>query len=196
MSCDQIVPTRATLTALVLSVAAILAGFWSASYATAAPLVISGNPPKGRIVVGDSITVAASDLMRADGFTVNAKVGRQFASAPQILRSYGWHLPRNVVIELGTNGYIRRSDCQQVLAIAGPNRRVFFVTNRMARAWEGSNNRMLRQCATGGRAQIIDWHAASANAQHWFVADRVHLTRSGSIALSNLIDAHVDAAGS
>jgi hypothetical protein len=155
----------------------------------------TGHPPAGRIGVGDSIMVGAAGLLRHDGFAVNGKVGRQFSVAPQILRSYGSRLPRNVVIELGTNGYIRRSDCRKVLSIAGPQRAVFFVTNRMARSWEGENNKVLRECAAGGAAHIIDWHAASGDSWELFAPDHVHLTHSGSTALANLIDSHVDAAG-
>ena len=41
---------------------------------------------------------------------------------------------------LGTNGTVRMSDCTEVLRIAGPKRRVFFVNNHMPRSWQDPNN--------------------------------------------------------
>lgn len=141
--------------------------------------------------------VGASGLLRRSGFKVNGKVSRQFWTAPGILRSYGRSLPRNVVVELGTNGTVRMSDCRAVLRIAGPDRRVFLVNNRVKRSWQDPNNRTLARCAASapGRAWVIDWHSASADAWDWFAGDWIHLTRSGNVAFATLIDTAVDAHG-
>lgn len=165
-----------------------------AAQAAPIPAAKSTGVTASRLTVGDSITVGASSLLQLAGFQVNGKIGRQFSKAPAILRSYGSQLPTNVVIELGTNGYVAARDCRRVLAIAGPTRRVFFVNNRMNRSWQDANNRTLRNCvaASDGRATLVDWYSASADAWDWFAPDRVHLTRSGSLALTTLIDAMVD----
>lgn len=163
------------------------------SLAAVAALPTPATPPPGRITVGDSLSVGASTLLLQHGYWVNGKVGRQFSAAPAILRSYGDALPANVVVELGTNGLIRRSDCRAVLRIAGPLRRVFFVNNHMPRSWQAKNNKMLRSCIrpAADRAWLVDWYQASDGAWDWFAADDVHLTGSGTLALVTLIDAAV-----
>lgn len=179
--------------ALALTSAALLTGAPAANGSTQ-PASRAATAPAGRISVGDSIMVGASGLLRRSGFTVNAKVSRQFSTAPGILRSYGTRLPRNVVVELGTNGTVSPSDCREVLRIAGPSRRVFLVNNRVARSWQVPNNRTLAECVAraGGHARVVDWYRASADAWDWFAGDWIHLTRSGSIAFSTLIDTAVD----
>lgn len=151
-----------------------------------------------RLVVGDSLMVGVASRMRRRGFAVHARVGRQFSTAPAIVRSYGARLPRNVVIELGTNGTVRLSHCRAVVRAAGPRRRVFLVSNRVPRTWQDSNNRTLRRCDRSfrkSRVRLIDWHRASAGHPEWFARDRVHLSASGQRAFVRLIDRAVDRHG-
>lgn len=153
---------------------------------------------KRRVAVGDSLMVGAAARMRRRGFAVHARVGRQFSTAPSIVRSYGDRLPRNVVIELGTNGTITLSHCRAIIRSAGPKRRVFLVTNRVPRGWERSNNRTLRACDRSfrsSRVRVIDWHRASAGHPEWFAHDRIHLSRSGQLAFVRLIDHALDRYG-
>lgn len=151
-----------------------------------------------RLAVGDSLLVAARHQLRRRGFTVRAKVGRQFSAAPAILRGYGSKLARNVVIELGTNGTVSLATCKKVVRIAGKHRRVFLVNNRVPRSWQNSNNRTLRRCDRsfpGRRVRVIDWHEASAGHRSWFAADGVHHTARGRRAFVRVIDRAVDKHG-
>lgn len=162
----------------------------------AAPLAT--RPPAGRLVIGDSLSVGATTALRARGFRVNGKVGRQFSVAPAIIRSYGSRLPRNVVLELGTNGTISLATCRAAVRAAGPQRRVFLVTNRVPRSWERANLRTVRQCNRSyrtARVRVVDWYSASAGHRSWFAADRIHLTAAGQTALARLIDKRVDRYG-
>jgi glyoxylate carboligase len=142
--------------------------------------------------------VGATPLMRRQGFSVHAKVGRQFSTAPGIVRGYGRSLPRNVVIELGTNGTVSLAACRAVVRAAGPSRRVFLVTNRVPRTWQDSNNATLQACDasfTSSRVRLIDWHAASAGHPEWFAADGVHPSAEGRRAFAALIARAVDKHG-
>ena len=153
---------------------------------------------KRRLAVGDSLMVGAAVRMRRRGFAVHAKVGRQFSTAPGIVRSYGSRLPRNLVIELGTNGTITLAHCRSVVRAAGSKRRVFLVTNRVPRSWEHANNRTLRACDRsfrGSRVRIVDWHGASAGHPEWFARDGIHLSGPGQAAFVKLIDRAVDRYG-
>ncbi len=150
--------------------------------------------PRGGLLVGDSLMVSVTPWMRAQGFRVHAKVGRQFSTAPGIVRSFGSKLPRNVVVELGTNGTVSLSACRSVVNTAGKNRRVFLVTARVPRSWEEGNVRTLKACDASfaaKRVRIIDWYEHSAGHPEWFGGDRVHLSGSGREAFQRLISSAV-----
>ncbi len=154
--------------------------------------------PRGRLAVGDSLMVSVTPWMSAQGFRVHAKVGRQFSTAPGIVRSFGSALPRNLVVELGTNGTVSLGACRSVIDTAGKYRRVFLVTARVPRSWEAGNLRTLGSCDasySSKRVRIIDWYAHSEGHPEWFVGDRVHLSASGRQAFQKLIDSAVDKHG-
>jgi hypothetical protein len=154
--------------------------------------------PRGRLVVGDSLMVSVTPWMSSQGFRVHAKVGRQFSTAPGIVRSFGSKLPRNLVVELGTNGTVSLGACRSVVNTAGKYRRVFLVTARVPRSWEAGNIRTMESCDASyasKRVRIIDWYSHSAGHPEWFAGDRVHLSSSGRHAFQKLIDSAVDANG-
>jgi hypothetical protein len=160
--------------------------------------VVTARIASGRLAVGDSLMVGATPLMRRAGFAIHARVGRQFSTAPGIVAGYGRALPRNVVIELGTNGTVSLAACRRVVRTAGPGRRVFLVTNRVPRSWQDSNNATLRRCDrsfAASRVRLIDWHRASAGHPEWFAADGVHTSAAGRRAFARLIDRAVDRYG-
>lgn len=160
--------------------------------------VVTSRAAGGRLAVGDSLMVGATSLMRRQGFAIHARVGRQFSTAPGIVSGYGTRLPRNVVIELGTNGTISLAACRRVVRLAGPERRVFLVTNRVPRSWQDPNNATLRRCDRSfarSRVRLIDWHGASAGHTEWFAADGVHTSAAGRVAFARLIDRTVDRHG-
>jgi hypothetical protein len=177
-----------------LSVGALAA----ATLAFAAPAA-QAAAPAGRIIIGDSVTGMNTAALRSRGFTVNYTVSRQFSELPGIMRSYGSRLPRNVVVHLGTNGTISLSTCQQAVKQAGSKRTVFFVTVRVPRSWEASNNATLRSCDRafkGKRVRIIDWHKRSDRNSSWFYSDGYHPTEGvGAVQYANLIDRAVDRFG-
>lgn len=166
--------------------------------AVAAHVGSSAPAPGGRLAVGDSLMVSVAERMRAEGFEVHAEVGRQFSTAPGIVRGYGSALPSNVVIELGTNGTISLSDCRSVVRTAGRERRVFLVTNRVPRSWQGANRRTVRVCNrsfAGPRVRVINWYRHSSGQPQWFAGDGIHLSTSGQQAFARLIDRAVDRKG-
>ena len=133
------------------------------------------------------------------GFRVDTTVSRQFSEVTGVMSRYGSGLPRNVVVHLGTNGTISLSTCQQVVRSAGASRTVFFVTVKVPRSWQDSNNATLRKCVSSfpaSRARLIDWHRLSANKPQWFYSDGYHPKEStGAIAYAKLIDSAVDRFG-
>jgi lysophospholipase L1-like esterase len=158
----------------------------------------TATPPQGRLLVGDSLGVSVSDRLRAQAFRVDAQVGRQFSAAPAIVRAQGAQLPRNVVIELGTNGPIALADCRRIVRTAGRDRMVLLVTNRVPRSWERANRRTMRACDrayAGPRVKVINWYRHSAGHPEWIAGDRVHLSPAGQRAFARFIDRSVDRMG-
>lgn len=200
---DTTVAPDTSTAATTVTADTTVAGTQTASVSAPADLpaeetVVRAAARRGRLAVGDSLTVGVTPRLRRLGFSIQAKVGRQFSTAPGIVASYGGRLPRNVVIALGTNGTVSLAACRAVVRRAGPARRVFLVTNRVPRSWQDSNNATLRACDrsfAANRVRIIDWHAASAGHPQWFSGDSIHPSSSGRAAFARLIDRAVDRYG-
>lgn len=172
----------------------------SASLAPSAPAATTSTARAGRYAVGDSVMLGARTGLRTRGFVVNATESRQFATAVSIIRNRkaAGTLPRQVIVHLGTNGYIALSDCKAIVSAAGTGRRVFLVNNRVPRVWQGANNRTLRSCDAAFapiRAMVVDWYGYSKGRSSWLYSDGIHLTPTGRTAYANFIDAAVDRYG-
>lgn len=147
--------------------------------------------------LGDSVMLGARDQLKARGFTVDAKVSRQASAGPAILRKLGDRLPRDVIVHFGTNGSYPLKTCEDLVRIAGPERRVFLVTVKVPRAWEETNNRMLRTCASRfpkGRATVVDWHWASSRRPGWLYADGYHLRPDGAKHFARIMSEAIERA--
>ncbi|MBI1377095.1 MAG: hypothetical protein GC157_06405 [Frankiales bacterium] len=138
----------------------------------------------GTYAIGDSVMLGSKSLLTSHGITVNASVSRQFHAAVAtvaLLRRSG-KLPRNLVVHLGTNGYVNLSDCTTIVNTAGPSRRVFLVTAKAPRSWIPLANKHLRACAAaygGHRVVLVDWVRISSRHPEWFYSDRVHPNSTG-----------------
>ena len=176
-------PWRAIPPALVA-----LAVFASFNPAVARPI------SRGRVGVGDSIMLSAKDELNGYEIHVHAKVGRQFSegvAVVQRLKEDGI-LAKRLIVHLGTNGPIDPADCGQVVAIAGPLRRVFLVTNKVPRDWQVANNDILNACASAyDNVWVIRWFAYSTGHPHWFADDRYHLSAEGEAMYAAFIDTQV-----
>ena len=150
--------------------------------------------PWGRYAIGDSVMLGARDQLVADGFRVNAVVSRQFRDGPRLVRQLaaGGHLPRDVVVHLGTNGLLDPADCDALVRAAGPDRRVFLVTVKVPRPYRDPNNARLRACAhRHNHATVVDWYADSRYHTAWFYPDGYHLTPDGRVAYAAFLDRSV-----
>lgn len=189
-SLDDHIPTRREgwLRRAIVATLVGLAALASMPAAAARPI------PKGRVGVGDSIMLSAKDELNAYEIHVHAKVGRQFAegvAVVQRLKDDGI-LAKRLIVHLGTNGPIDPADCDQVVSIAGPKRRVFLVTNKVPRDWQDSNNDILNACAKAyDNVWVIRWYAYSTGHPHWFADDRYHLSAEGQTIYADYLDAEV-----
>jgi hypothetical protein len=153
-------------------------------------------PPRGRLGVGDSIMLSASDELADYGFGVYAEVGRQFDSGVGVVRRLATRgkLPRNVVVHLGTNGPVDAAECAALVGYA-PKRQVYLVNVRVPRDWESDVNDTLRACAAPyERVHYLNWWKKSGrHLDEWLADDGYHLTAAGQDAYAAWVDERVDA---
>lgn len=140
------------------------------------------------LVVGDSIAVGSSAALKAalgPRTTVDAAVGRQFASAPAAVAAWVARHDGSVVIDLGANGTVSAADVEAVVR-AARDRRVVLVGTCVPRPWQDANNRELRAAAArhGSRVVFVDWAALVQGTRGALGADRVHPTPKGRALLA------------
>jgi hypothetical protein len=158
------------------------------------PVTAHALVPSGRFGVGDSIMLSAADELSGYGIDVNAEVGRQFSAGLPVVRRLATNdrLPRNVIVHLGTNGYVQPEDCDALVALA-PQRRIFLVTVRVPRDWQDPNNEVLNDCAGRyDRVFVIRWFMATRDHPEWFATDGYHLNAEGQQAYASYLDGRVD----
>jgi hypothetical protein len=142
--------------------------------------------------LGDSVMLGAvPQLGQTFGaIGVDAAVGRQLGAAIEVLRSWqdSGSLGNTLIIHLGNNGTFSAAHFDELMAIAGAERTVVFVTLQVPRAWEASNNDVIRAgVARYPNARLADWQTASAGASGWFAGDGIHLSAAGASAYAALL---------
>ena len=148
-------------------------------------------PKIDAIAIGDSVMLGAKYELQRRGFNVvDAAVSRQAVTGPGLLRKRGTKLPRNVVVHLGSNGSYTKAMCRELVRTAGPQRRVFLVTIKVPRSYERTNNKMLRNCASGyspDQVRVVDWNWAATKNLQWLYADGIHLRPEGARAYARIM---------
>lgn len=141
------------------------------------------------LAIGDSVMLGAKWALKNRGIAVDAAVSRQASSAGRLVSRRGDRLPQSVVVHLGTNGTLRRDDCDAVMRQAGAGRTVYWMTIAAKRSWVAGNNRVIRACVRDhpGRASLIDWAWAAGRHPEWLYADGIHLRPAGAKAYARLI---------
>ena len=149
------------------------------------------------IAIGDSVMLGAKSQLRERGVgVVDAAVSRQALTGPGLLRDRGQRLPEHVVVHLGTNGTYTLKMCKELVRTAGKQRRVYLVTIKVPRSWEGVNNEMLRKCDRAFRSDrvvLLDWHELATENPEYVYADGVHLRPEGARAFARMVEKAVTA---
>jgi peptidoglycan/LPS O-acetylase OafA/YrhL len=143
-------------------------------------------PPPAVLAIGDSVMLGAREALQAavPGIAVDAVKSRQFGEAVAVLSFYQQAnlLAPVVVVHLGTNGRATEGAFDQIMQVAGPERRVFFLTARVPRVWEGDVNETLhRAVKRWTNARVLEWRDFAGCHHDWFAADGFHLEPAGRI---------------
>lgn len=145
------------------------------------------------LVLGDSVVLGSAAALRdtlGPDTVVDGVSGRQFSAAPAIVARWTARNSGPVVVHLGSNGPIRNTDIDAIVAAAG-ERRVVFVNVAVPRRWQQPDNAILAAAAVrhSGRIQLVDW-AGMVNGNAALLArDRVHPVPAGRTALAEAVRA-------
>ena len=125
--------------------------------------------------IGDSVMLGAAQQLAAvtPGIYVDAAVGRQVSTAIALLRQLqaNGQLGGILLIDMGNNGTFTDAQFDEIMAVAGPARRVVFVNLKEPRSWEVTNNAVItRGVARYANSVLVDWHDASINRPELFWA--------------------------
>ena len=143
--------------------------------------------------IGDSVLLDDSgDLQEVfPGAIVNGKVGRQAADMHDVIVSMAQQgqLAKNVMINIGTNGYVTPEQADDIVHAIGPGHEIFWVTAHVpTREWQNSvNNRIAKTADKYHNVHVIDWYTTAKNQPKWFVSDHVHPNNYGNRHYTSLI---------
>jgi hypothetical protein len=142
--------------------------------------------PRPPFAIGDSVMLGAAEALAHAGIRVDARGCRQMGAGLGVLAAHH-HLPRVVIVALGTNWVVTAADLRRALRIVGPGRKLVLVTPRPA-ADRGDAERMRAFARRHPHhACVADWRRRSAGRSDWAPGDGIHLSYSGIAAFTRLL---------
>lgn len=154
------------------------------------------GPGDGTVyAVGDSVLLGTEPYLAQTvggwDLRLDARVSRRFPEGMDLIRANRDRLGQAVVICLGHNygggGYVYSYLDELMTELRGVERVVFVTVAEWSPAQIEVNRAIRALPAFYPNAVVADWSAVSAANPPFLVSDGVHLSRSGNIALANLI---------
>ena len=143
------------------------------------------------IAIGDSPMLLALEPLAQEGYLANARGCRQWPEGLALMRNLrdADHLPRLVVVALGSNGSVSRANIHDALDLVGKDRKLGLVTPRETGGGSSSDADVVRSEAKKhkNRTVLLDWVKYSAGHPAWFQPDGLHLTFEGADAFARLL---------
>lgn len=146
----------------------------------------------GITAIGDSVMVGAGPWLAANfaGIDIDAQVGRQVSQAVALMQQKAANgtLARTVFLHIGNNGTFTAGQFDQIMQIAGPDRRVFFMNVHVPRNWQNGNNAVIAEgTAYYPNAFLIDWQGTVSGHDELFASDGVHIGGQGASIYTGLV---------
>jgi hypothetical protein len=138
------------------------------------------------LVIGDSTAIISAPLLGRFGIEADAHGCRQFDEGIGIIARRPRHLlPDAVVLALGANGPVSRTQIGHARRVLGDRRFLLLVTPRNM----ASSARAMRAAdrAHPDRVLALDWARFSAGHPRWFAGDGLHVDRTGADAYARFI---------
>jgi lysophospholipase L1-like esterase len=149
------------------------------------------NLGRAPIAIGDSPMLLALDNLAHEGYRANARGCRQWPEGLDVIRKlkHEDHLPRLVVVALGSNGVVDKDDIHTALDLIGKKRTLGLVTPRETGGVSGHDADLIRSEADAhsNRIELLDWVKYSSGHSSWFQPDGLHLTFAGADAFAKLL---------
>ena len=142
--------------------------------------------------VGDSVMLGAAQQLAADvpGIDLDAAVGRQVTEVIALLREREANglLGDVLLLHIGNNGEFTDEQFDRIVDLAGPRRRVVFLTVKVTREWEEANNAVIaRGAERHPRAVVVDWRTAVLERPDVLWTDDTHLRPEGARLYATLL---------
>lgn len=148
--------------------------------------------------VGDSVMLGAAQQLAADvpGIDLDAAVGRQVTEVIALLREREANglLGDVLLLHIGNNGEFTDEQFDRIVELAGPLRRVVFLTVKVTREWEEANNAVIaRGAERHPRAVVVDWRTAVLERPDVLWTDDTHLRPEGARLYATLLAPYLTA---
>ncbi|MFL5731846.1 MAG: acyltransferase family protein [Chloroflexia bacterium] len=159
---------------------------------------VVAQPAVHRITaIGDSVMLGAANALKKaiPNIALDAGKSRQVSAGITLLRTYAKDgmLGDIVVVHLGANGTFTSKQFDQLMQVAGSNRTVVFLNNKVPRRWEGSNNKVIADGVERyPNAILLDWHSVSVSQAGLLYKDGIHLTPAGIRVYTSLISSAIE----
>jgi hypothetical protein len=148
----------------------------------------SYRPP---LVIGDSTMIFAVPYLAKQRMQGNARGCRMWSEGLDLIRARkrSHSLPHLVVMALGANWTISRSDIEAAVKLVGPGRILGIVAPREEGGGTSSDAYHVRQAGRRHpkRVKVLDWPRYSSGHGSWFSGDGLHMSYSGAAAYARYI---------
>lgn len=148
-----------------------------------------GNVSGDIFLVGDSVLLSASKYLKdyLPNSYIDAKVGRQFKEVFSLIEEGKLKNYNKIVIALGNNGYVRKSDVIDLIEKL-KDKEIYFVTVKVPKPWQNQVNSLYREIVNEyPNVKVVDWYSYSHDKNEIFVEDKVHLNQKGIKIYASLL---------
>jgi hypothetical protein len=125
------------------------------------------------------------------GMQADARGCRMWSEGMQTLRArkHSHSLPHLVVMGLGANWVITRSDIEAAVALLGPDRVLGLIVPLEESGGTSSDAYQVRRAGRRhpNRVKVLDWPHYSARHGNWFSGDGLHMSYAGAAAFAHFV---------
>jgi peptidoglycan/LPS O-acetylase OafA/YrhL len=144
-----------------------------------------------RIAIGDSVMLGAAEELQGEGFAVDAEESRAFGRGIEIVQTLvdQGQLPEELVIHLGTNGPIGKSEMEEMMALVVDVPKVLLVENDVPRDYELANNSLMVNAASSrSNVGVLYWNGLAGSCPgDCIYQDGFHLKTPGAEYYTSLV---------